>query len=66
MEYMTASILDLVPSMRACKSLIIFHAIEQGVILNFGDAGWCAISVNLSCKQYLLTWADFDRGIIAL
>lgn len=48
----TTSALEPVPSTRVWKSSTIFHAIKQSVILNFGDAGWGAVGVSLSGKQF--------------
>ena len=47
----TTSVLGPVSSTRVWKSSTVFHAIKQGVILNFGDAGWGAVGVSLSGKQ---------------
>lgn len=59
----TTSVLDPLPSTRVWKSSTIYHAIKQSVILNFGDAGWGAVGVNLSGKQFLEAFAQvFDRS----
>ena len=57
----TTSVLDPVPSTRVWKSSTIFHAIKQSVILNFGDAGWGAVGVSLSGKQF-----SFELSLLAL
>jgi hypothetical protein len=66
----TTSVLGPVPSTRVWKSSTIFHAIKQSVILNFGDAGWGAVGVSLSGKQFpsgylSYPWADSNRSAVA-